>query len=141
MAKAEIKTRETDASVDDFIAGQPKEEVRADCRTLITLLSGITGAPPRMWGKDIVGFGSAPLTYASGRQVDWPLLAFSPRKTNLSLYFTCDIQQYHTQLAQLGKHSTGKGCLYIKRLSDVDRQVLQGLFRAGLDEAGTADQG
>jgi len=141
MAKAEIKTRETDASVDDFIAGQPKEEVRADCRTLITLLNGITGAPPRMWGSSIIGFGSAPLTYASGRQLDWPLLAFSPRKTSLTLYLTCDIQQYAAQLAQLGKHSTGKGCLYIKRLADVDLQVLQGLLQAGLEEAGAADPG
>lgn len=135
MAKAEIKTRETDASVDDFIAGQPKEEVRGDCRTLVALMRALTGAPPKMWGSSIIGFGSTPLTYASGRQLDWPVLAFSPRKTSLTLYLTCDIQQYACQLAKLGKHSTGKGCLYIKRLSDVDLEVLKGLLRAGLEES------
>ncbi|MDX9751283.1 MAG: DUF1801 domain-containing protein [Flavobacteriales bacterium] len=141
MAKAELKTRETDASVDDFIAAQPKDEVRSDCRALIALMSELTGAPPKMWGAAIVGFGSVPLTYASGRQLDWPLLAFSPRKTALTLYLTCDIQQYAGQLARLGKHSTGKGCLYIKRLADVDMGVLRGLLLAGLDEVGATDRG
>lgn len=127
MAKAQVKTTENDASVEAFIAARP-EAVAADCRTLIALMRKATGEEPRMWGTAIVGFGRYPYKGASGREGEWMVIGFSPRKANLSLYLFVDFHKEAALMAKLGKHSTGKGCLYIKRLSDVDGKVLEQLI-------------
>lgn len=134
MAKVDLKTKETGHSVEDYIAGIPDEEVRRDCRELITLMGRMIQAPPKLWGGSIIGFGNTTLTYASGRELDWMQCGFSPRKGKLSLYLTCDPAHHGELLAKLGKHSTGKSCLYIKRLADVDRKVLEKLVAAGMEK-------
>lgn len=134
MAKTEPKTRPTTASVKDHIDALPTEQQRVDSRALVQLMQAITKAAPVMWGPSIIGFGSTHLTYASGRQLDWPIIGFSPRKTNLSIYLTCDIKQYQPLLDQLGKHTTGVGCLYVKRLADVDSKVLEKLVKVAVKE-------
>jgi hypothetical protein len=123
------KTRPTTASVEAFIDALPNEQQRTDSRALVKLMQGVTKETPVMWGPGIIGFGSTPLKYANGKELDWPIIAFSPRKTALTLFFTCDIKQYQPLLEVLGKHSTGVGCLYIKRLSDVDGKVLEKLVK------------
>ena len=135
MAKAELKTKKTEASVEGFIAAQKDEQTRTDCRAIIELMSAATKAPPKMWGAAIVGFGSTTLKYPSGRELDWMLCGFSPRKANLTLYMPGPLEALAAQLAKLGKHSTGKGCLYIKRLSDVDPKVLKSMVEASLKAA------
>ena len=132
MAKAELKTRETDASVEEFIATVADETKRADAKKIAEIMSRITGEEPKMWGTAIIGFGSQPLKYASGRELDWPKVAFSPRKANISLYLTCDAAKYADLLSRFGKYSTGKGCIYIKRLADIDENVLEELVRHSL---------
>lgn len=132
MASTEPKTRPTTASVSGFIDGLATEQQRSDSRDLIKLMQDTTQEPPVLWGPNIIGFGSMPLKYASGRELDWPIIAFSPRKTALTLYLTCDIKQYQPLLDKLGKHSTGVGCLYIKRLSDVDGKVLEKLVKVAV---------
>jgi hypothetical protein len=129
MAKTELKTKETTASVDAFIDALASEQQRDDSRALVKLMSGMTKSPPKLWGPSIVGFGSTTLKYDTGREVEWMLCGFSPRKAAITLYFTCDISQYASHLEKLGKYTTGKGCLYIKRLSDVDAKVLEALVK------------
>ena len=128
---AELKTQQNDASVTDFINGVD-EKRRDDCFALLDLMEEVTGAPATMWGSAIVGFGNYHYTYASGREGDWPVVGFSPRKQNLTLYIMAGFDRYEELLAKLGKHSTGKSCLYIKRLSDVDRDVLRELVQASV---------
>jgi hypothetical protein len=129
MAKAELKTRETDESVDAFIDSVDNEQRRSDARALVKIFEKITGEEPRMWGPAIIGFGRTMLKYASGRELEWPRVAFSPRKANMTLYLTLDITEFEVLLADLGPHTTGVCCLYIKRLSDVNAKVLQKLIR------------
>lgn len=129
---AELKTRQTEASVKDSVAALPDAAVRADCQALIDLLQAATGAPPRLWGPSIIGFGLAKLTYASGRELEWMRCGFSPRKGKISLYLSLDIRKQEPYLAKLGKHSTGKSCLYIKRMADVDQGILKQLVEACL---------
>lgn len=131
MAKAELKTKENDASVEAFIANQ-SEEVAADCRAIMKLMKKITGEEPRMWGASIVGFGRYHYKGVSGREGEWMLTGFSPRKANLSLYILTGLDKSTAQLKKLGKHSAGKGCLYFKRLSDVDAKVLEELIVKGV---------
>jgi hypothetical protein len=121
---AENKTRATDADVEAFIDGIADEQVRTDCRELLSLMGEATGAPPVMWGTSIVGFGDVHHRYASGREGDWFIIGFAPRKRTLTLYLTGGLENHAEKLSRLGKHSTGVGCLYVKRLSDVDRAVL-----------------
>lgn len=123
---AELKTRETGASVEAFLAKISGEQRRADSRKIVAVLSRITRAEPRMWGPSIVGFGSRRLRYASGRELDWMIVGFSPRKTNLTLYVLTGDEDPRTMKA-LGKHKVGKGCLYIDKLSDVDLRALEKL--------------
>jgi hypothetical protein len=118
---SEPKTRPTDASVEAFLDAATPAQRRADGFTLLAIMTGITGEPAVMWGPSIVGFGSRPMVYASGATVDWPAVAFSPRKASLVLYIDHDADL----LARLGKHKLGKGCLYITRLADVDEAVLR----------------
>lgn len=129
MAKAQLKTRETEASVEAFIAAQPDAQRRADCEALVALMGRAVKAPAKMWGSSIIGFGTTTLKYASGRELDWMRCGFSPRKGDISLYLNCAPGQHAGLLAKLGKHRTGKGCLYVKRLADVDLKVLEELVR------------
>ena len=129
MAKAELKTRPTGASVNDFIASVEVPVRRADAEKTLELFTRITGEKPTMWGPAIVGFGSRALEYASGRELDWPIIAFSPRKQNMTLYVVCNSPKQPELLAKLGKHSTSVSCLYIKKLSDVDANVLEAVVR------------
>jgi hypothetical protein len=124
---AEPKTRPTKASVTAFIAKQSDEARRKDCRALVKMMSAATGAKATMWGTGIVGFGSVPLRYASGRELDWPMIAFSPRKNALVLYLT-GLEGFATLTKKLGKHTTSRGCLYVNRLEDVDPTVLNRLI-------------
>ena len=130
MAKAEIKTKETDASVDEFLNGVADEEQRTDAFKILKMMKTVTGDQPKMWGASIVGFGN--MVYrspATGREVDWLKIGFSPRKGNLSLYVLNGSPKQAKFLEKLGKHKTGKGCLYIKRLSEVDEKVLEKLVK------------
>ncbi|HET8947980.1 MAG TPA: DUF1801 domain-containing protein [Candidatus Polarisedimenticolia bacterium] len=130
---AEPKTRETKASVAAFLGKITDAERRKDCKAIAAMMRRATGAAPKMWGTAIVGFGSRPLKYASGRELDWPLVAFSPRKGDLTLYL--GPPDAHADLLKgLGKHKTSKACLYIKRLADVDRKVLESLIRRSLQQ-------
>jgi hypothetical protein len=128
---AEPKTRPTKESVKGFIEKIPDAQKRADCVEIIKLMQAAAGSKPVMWGPAIIGFGSQKLKYASGKELDWPVLAFSPRKQNLTLYgLVC--KSNAELLAKLGKHSTSKACLYIKRLSDVDSGVLKKLINVSV---------
>ena len=125
---AELKTKLNDASVEDFLSAYP-EETRKDCYEILKMMKSATKAEPKMWGSSIVGFGSYHYKSERSRQEgDWPLVGFSPRKQNLNLYFMTGFDRYGNLLKKLGKHSLGKGCLYIKRLSDVDKKVLKELI-------------
>ena len=130
---AAAKTVPTGASVDDFIAAVADERRRADCRQLVDLLCDVSGEPAVMWGSSIVGFGAYPMTYADGRQADWPLIAFSPRKSDLTLYIMPGFDGFAADLAVLGKHKCSKTCLYLKRLADVDGTVLERMCRTSVE--------
>jgi hypothetical protein len=130
MAKAELKTKKTGDSVPAFLAKIDDEEARKDCRTLVGLMEAATGAKARMWGSSIVGFGDYRYkSPATGREGDWFQMGFSPRKAALTLYLMSGVHKHGDLLKKLGKHKTGKGCLYIKRLDDVDGAVLKRLIR------------
>lgn len=129
MAKAELKTQETDASVDDFIASVENETRRKDAIKVLEMYKRVTGEEPKMWGPAIIGFGNGILKYPDGREIDWMLAAFSPRKQNMTLYVICDSPKQPALLAKLGKHTTSVACLYIKRLSDVDEKVLEAIVK------------
>ncbi len=124
---AELKTVLTGRSVDAFIEGVAPAR-QDDCRTLIRMMREVTGAEPKMWGPSIVGFGSYHYRYESGREADWMLIGFSPRKSDLTLYIMPGFSGHDDRLAALGRHRSGKSCLYIKRLADVDLTVLQALM-------------
>jgi hypothetical protein len=132
MAKAEQKTKETSASVPEFLYGIENEQKRNDCFEIVQLMQQVTQHEPKMWGPSIVGFGSYHYKYASGHEGDSPLMGFSPRKQSITLYITTDYERFSRLLEKLGKHSTSKACLYIKRLSEVDRAVLKELMVEGL---------
>ncbi|MGA7689072.1 MAG: DUF1801 domain-containing protein [Jiangellales bacterium] len=127
---AELKTKPTDSDAEAFVSAIEDEGVRADCRELLRLMSEATGAAPVMWGASIVGFGNVHYRYASGREGDWFKVGFSPRKRTLTLYLMDGVDEHTERLDRLGPHSTGKGCLYVKRLSDVDADVLGEIITA-----------
>jgi hypothetical protein len=124
----EPKTRATNKSVTAFLARIADDQRRADCKTVARLMKAATGAPAKMWGTGIVGFGSAPVVYADGRTLDWPAVAFAPRKGDLTLYVKLGKDGQAALLKKLGKHKAGKGCLYIRSLADVDLAVLEKLI-------------
>lgn len=128
---AEIKTKQTDASVEDFINQLADEQKRNDSLRLLQLMEQATGEKPRLWGSSMIGFGlhryKSP---ATGREVDWFRIGFSPRKANLSLHLTMDLKQHTAALAKLGKHKTGAGCLYVNKLADVNMEVLSDIITA-----------
>jgi hypothetical protein len=123
---AENKTRPTRLSVGDFLKRKASAQQFADCRELVKLFRAITGAPPKMWGPSIVGFGSYHYVYESGHEGDAPLLGFSPRQPDLVIYLACSLADEGLK-KKLGKHKAGAGCLYIKKLDDIDRSVLEKL--------------
>lgn len=131
MATAGNKTKATAASVPKFLAGLDAAR-RADCEALVTMLRKVTKAEPRMWGPSIVGFGDHHMTYESGREVDWFVAGFSPRKSDLTIYLMGGARPDADLLGRLGKHRLGGGCLYIKRLEDVDTKVLEQIARASV---------
>jgi Domain of unknown function (DU1801) len=133
---AEIKTKENEASVDDFIKTVPDEQKRNDCQALVRMMQKATKEKPRMWGSSIIGFGNKRYkSPASGREVDWFKIGFSPRKANLSLYLTTVINDHSPALQKLGKHKTGGGCLYINKLDDVDLKVLEQMISEAAKKA------
>jgi hypothetical protein len=131
---AEAKTKPTDQSVASFIKKIPDPQTREDCLAIAKLMKEATTSEPRMWGSAIVGFGTRRIQYAGGREADWPLIAFSPRKQNLTLYIMSGSGSYTELLKKLGKHSVGGGCLYIKRLSDIDLPTLKKLIRESVKQ-------
>jgi len=122
---AELKTKVNNASVEKFLNGVKDEQVRADCLRIMEMMKKASKSEPKMWGTSIVGFGEVHLKYESGRELDWFPIGFSPRKQNLTLYFTGGLEPHKDLIENLGTHTTGKGCLYLKRLADVDLKTLQ----------------
>jgi len=131
---AEMKTKPTNESVEKFLNRVSDEERRADCFAVAKIMEEITGEKPKMWGPSIVGFGSYHYKYASGREGDWPITGFSPRKKDLTLYLMMGYEKYKDLLEKLGKHSGGKSCLYINRLSDVHVPTLKKVIKASVKD-------
>lgn len=130
---AELKTRPEKTSVAEFLASIADENRRRDCEAIADLMQDVTGAAPVMWGASIVGFGRYHYRYDSGREGDWMLVGFSPRKKDITLYLMAGFDRFPELMQRLGKHKTGKSCLYVKKLDDVDRTVLRDLVRSSVD--------
>jgi hypothetical protein len=130
---AELKTKENDASVEAFVRGVEDDKQRADARNVLRLMREVTGSEPKMWGSSIVGFGRYHYKYASGREGDWFMTGFSPRKANLTLYIMAGFDRYDELLRKLGKYKNGKSCLYVRRLEDIDLNVLRRLITASVE--------
>ena len=129
---SELKTKVNDASVKDFLNSTEDEQIRKDCFEISKMMESITKAKPKMWGATIVGFGSYHYVGKSGREGDWMLTGFSPRKQNLTLYLMAGFDSEKELLKKLGKHKTTMGCLYIKKLDDVDKKVLKALITSSV---------
>lgn len=125
---AQPKTRPTQQSVESFLSTVSDEQKHRDCLTIDEMMRQATGEAGRMWGESIVGYGLYSYKYASGHSGEWPVVAFSPRKANLTLYIMSGFDQNDELLSRLGKYKTGKSCLYIKKLADVDQEVLNELI-------------
>ena len=126
---AQIKTKETSASVEDFINSVKDEAKRKDSFTILKMMQKASKEKPKMWGSSMIGFGNKIYkSPATGREVEWFKIGFSPRKANISLYLVLDIKKFAADLKKLGKHKTGVGCLYINKLDDVDVKVLEKLI-------------
>ena len=130
---AELKTKPTDASVEAFLNSVEPEKKRQDSFAILQLMREVTGEEPQMWGSSIIGFGSYHYKYASGREADWMLVGFAPRKQALTLYIMSGFEGYDELMANLGKHKTGKSCLYINKLDDVDQDTLRELVRQSVE--------
>jgi hypothetical protein len=128
----ENKTKPTDASVAAFIDAVEPAQRRADAKTLCAMMERLSGEPPVMWGPSIIGFGTCHYRYDSGHEGDMGRIGFSPRKASLVLYVVLGFPRYEALMAKLGKYTTGKSCLYIKKLADVDMDVLEQLMVASL---------
>lgn len=129
---AELKTKVNNQSVEKFLDKIADETTRADCYKLGELMEQVTKSPAKMWGSSIVGFGSYHYKYTSGREGDMCLTGFSPRKQNLTIYITSGFEQYGELMDKLGKHTTGKACLYIKRLDDIHLPTLKKLIQQSI---------
>lgn len=127
MAKYELMTKATPVSVNEFIEAVADETQRADAHKITAMMERLSGHPPKMWGPTIIGFGQYHYKYASGHEGDMARIGFSPRKGNTVLYLVDGFTGYPELMTKLGKHKTGKSCLYIKRLSDIDEAVLEQL--------------
>jgi len=132
---AEMKTIQTEASVEDFLNLIENDQKREDCFEIVKMMKQVTKKEPKMWGPSIIGFGSYHYKYASGREGDAPQIGFSPRKQNITLYILSGSDHENPLLQKLGKHSTSKVCLYIKRLADVDKKVLLELIKESFAKA------
>ena len=126
---AEPKTKRTKASVTEFLDRIPDEQRRRDCVRLVEIMKSATDAKPEMWGPAIVGFGRYRYKYPSGREGEWFVAGFSPRKQNLTLYILPSVESYPDHLKKLGKHTTGKSCLYVKTLDDVHVPTLKSMLK------------
>jgi len=132
---AEIKTMVNDASVEEFLNKIEGEQKRQDSLEIVKIMRQVTKEEPKMWGPAIIGFGSSHYKYESGREGDMPQLAFSPRKQNITLYIGVGENSDTPLLKKLGRYKTSKACLYIKKLADVDRNVLQELIADSFERA------
>ena len=133
MAKSQNKTVETAQSVEKFIHAISDEKKRADSLDVLKMMTDISGEEPKMWGSSIVGFGKYHYKYESGREGDFMKIGFSPRKTSLTLYIMPGFDRYDELMQKLGKYKTGKSCLYVKKLEDIDRKVLEELMLASYE--------
>lgn len=131
---AELKTKENSKSVDLFLDSVKDEKKRDDCYKIMDWMKKATGKEPKMWGKNIVGFGNYHYKYKSGREGDWFMTGFSPTKTNISLHLIAGFERYHDLMDNLGKCKTGRGCLYIKTLDDIDTKTLKTLIKRSFAE-------
>ncbi len=131
---SKLKTTQNEADVNAFLDAVENPRRRADSRQVLDLIQAVTGEPPKMWGSSIVGFGSYHYRYASGREGDWPVVGFSPRKQNLVIYIMPGFSDYGDLLGKLGKYRTGKSCLYVNKLDDVDLELLEQLVRESVKE-------
>jgi hypothetical protein len=129
---AELKTKLTTASVADFLNSIKDDQTREDCWAIVDIMRKAAKAEPRMWGPSIVGFGEYQYRYASGREGTWMLTAFSPRKTNITLYIMPGFEGYEELMSRLGEYTHGKSCVYIKRLSDIHLPTLKKLVTASV---------
>lgn len=130
----EIKTKPTSANVNDFINSVADEQKRKDCYVLLDMMKKATGEEPVLWSSNLIGFGNKKYkSPATGREVDWLIIGFSPRKANLSLYLSMNIKVHNDALTKLGKHKTGVGCLYINKLEDIDLNVLKQIIETSLN--------
>jgi hypothetical protein len=136
---AELKTQRNDQNVADFLNTVQDERKRVDSFSVLELMRDVTGSEPEMWGDSIIGFGSYHYKYASGRDAEWFLTGFSPRVQSLTLYIMSGFDEYNELLGKLGVHSTGKSCLYIKRLEDVDLDVLRELVSKSVEHMATTN--
>ena len=132
---ADLKTVPTKFSVDKFLKGITDEQKREDCFEIMKMMEKATKCKAKMWGPAIVGFGDYHYVYESGREGDWFIIGFSPRKQNLTLYVMGGFQQFEDLMKKLGKYSIGKGCLYISKLEDVDTKVLKEIITKSVKEA------
>ena len=132
---AEIKTKVNKGSVEEFLNKVENEQKRKDSFEIVKMMQEVTKKAPKMWGPAIIGFGSYHYKYESGREGDMPIIGFSPRKQNLTLYVGLGSDSENPLLKKLGKYTTGKGCLYIKKLADVDRKVLKQLITDSVKHA------
>lgn len=132
MAKAVLKTKKSEASVYDFLNGLKDEQQRNDSIAIVDMMKKATNEKPKMWGTAMIGFGNVALKYESGRELDWFRMGFSPRKQALTLYGCISSEDQKALLDKLGKHTTGKGCLYIKKLADVDTKILKKMMEGGM---------
>jgi len=128
---AELKTKKTGLGVEAFIKKVPELQKQKDSFTILELMEKATNAKAKMWGPAIIGFGERHLKYESGRELDWFVMGFSPRKQNLTLYVPGAVEKQQALLKKLGKHKTGKGCLYINKLEDVDLDILKEIINKG----------
>lgn len=139
VAKQEIKTQPTEVLPADFLASVEDEQKRKDSEWLLRMMEEVTGEPARIWGPSIIGFGSYRYQYPSGREGEWMLTGFSPRKTALTVYLMSGVERETELLVKLGKHKTGKSCLYLKRLSDVDTEVLREMVTISVQKVKNKD--
>ena len=137
---AELKTKPNDQSVEAFLDSVADDKKRQDSRTALQLMKEVTGEEPKMWGDSIVGFGSYRFKYASGREGDWFVTGFSPRKQSLTLYIMSGFSRYDALLAKLGKYKTGKSCLYVKKIEDIDLGTLRELIEQSVAHVSRSGQ-
>ena len=131
---ADLKTKQNDASVTDFLDQIENKQRQTDCRELLKMFSEVTGEPAKMWGENMIGFGKYHYKYKSGHEGDWFLTGFSPRKQNLTIYIMTGFEKYNDILENLGKFKTSSSCLYVKKLEDINREELSKLIRRWVED-------